>query len=515
MTPAPAQGIASLVGAGPGDPGLLTLRAKQLLERAEVVIYDYLCNPEILRWAAPGAEVIYAGKSGGDHTLTQDRINALIVDRVRAGRRVVRLKGGDPFVFGRGGEEAEELVAAGLPFEIVPGISSAIAAPAYAGIPVTHRAHASSFTVLTGHEEPGKEESALGWEALAKIPGTKVILMGVERLRSITERFVVQGADPALPIALIRWGTWGRQETLAATLGTIADLAEARGFKAPAVAVLGGVAGLRARLNWFETRPLFGRRVVVTRTRSQASALAEGLRELGADVLEIPTIRIEPQPFAVERQALAASHRFAEAYDWLVFTSPNGVEIFLERFLAAAGDLRALGAARIAAVGPATAAKVRERGLAVALQPRDFTAESLAAAFAPDAVGGKRFCLPRGNLAEPGLVEHLRRLGGAVDEWTVYHTVPETGEAEGRNGARARFRAEGAHWITFASSSAAEGWYRLGLVPDAGMPEPKIASIGPVTSRAVAALGKKVDLEAAEHTIPGLLASLLAAEGSQ
>jgi uroporphyrinogen III methyltransferase/synthase len=507
------QGIASLVGAGPGDPGLLTLRAKRLLERAEVVIYDYLCNPELLQWAPRSAEVIYAGKSGGDHTLTQDKINALIVDRVRAGRRVVRLKGGDPFVFGRGGEEAEELVAAGLPFEIVPGISSAIAAPAYAGIPITHRAFASSFTVLTGHEEPGKEASALDWEALTKHPGTKVILMGVERLRSITERFIVQGADPAMPIALIRWGTWGRQETLAATLNTIADLADARGFKAPAVAILGGVVGLRAKLNWFETRPLFGRRVVVTRTRAQASVLTEGLRELGADVLEIPTIQIEPQPFTPEQEAV--SRDFASKFDWLVFTSPNGVEIFFERFLAAAGDVRKLGEAKIAVVGPATAAKVRERGLAVALQPRDFTSEALGAAFAPDEVQGKRFCLPRGNLAEPGLAAHLRRLGGEVDEWTIYHTTPPTAEVEGRNDPRARFRAEGAHWITFASASAAEGWNRLGLVPDAGQPVPKIASIGPVTSRAVAALGGTVDVEAAEHTISGLLTTLLAAEASQ
>jgi uroporphyrinogen III methyltransferase/synthase len=237
-------GIAYLVGAGPGDPGLLTLRGQELLQRAEVVVYDYLCNPELLRWAPPEAEFIYAGKTAGQHTLSQTEINALLVEKVGAGRRVVRLKGGDPFVFGRGGEEAEALVDAGLPFEVVPGISSSIAAPAYAGIPVTHRGLASSFTVLTGHEDPVKKDSALDWETLSKLPGTKILLMGVERLRLLVERLVLAGTPPHLPIALIRWGTWGRQETLTGTLATIADKAEAQSFQAPAVAVLGDVVGL-------------------------------------------------------------------------------------------------------------------------------------------------------------------------------------------------------------------------------------------------------------------------------
>jgi len=498
-----SPGIAYLVGAGPGDPGLVTLRARQLIERAEVVIYDYLCNPELLSWAQPEAELLYAGKSSNNHTLTQDQINALLVERVRAGKIVVRLKGGDPFVFGRGGEEARELVAAGLRFEIVPGISSSIAAPAYAGIPVTHRGLASSFAVLTGHEEPGKENSAHDWDALAKFEGTKIVLMGVERLRAIAGELLRRGIDPALPVALIRWGTWSRQETLTGTLGTIADLAEARGFKAPAVAVFGTVVSLRGELNWFESRPLFGCRVVVTRTRAQASSLSAALREAGAEVLEIPTLRIEPQAFTPEQEA--ASREFGSRFDWLVFTSPNAVDHFFAPFLALTGDLRALGAVKIAAVGPGTAAKVRTLGLAVVKQPTTFTAEALAAAFNEEEARRVRFCLPRGDLAEAALPERLRALGGKVEEWTVYRTAPETAD---RTGARQRYLEEGADWITFASASAAENWHRLGLLP----PEekrPKVASIGPVTSDALRKLGYSIDIEARENNPSGLLAALL------
>lgn len=500
-----STGIAYLVGAGPGDPGLVTLRARQLIERAEVLIYDYLCNPELLSWARPEAELLYAGKSSNNHTLTQNQINALLVERVRAGRIVVRLKGGDPFVFGRGGEESRELAAAGLRFEIVPGISSSIAAAAYAGIPVTHRGLASSFAVLTGHEEPGKENSAHDWDALAKFEGTKIVLMGVERLRAIAGEFLRRGIDPALPVALIRWGTWSRQETLTGTLGTIADLAEARGFKAPAVAVFGAVVSLREELNWFESRPLFGRRVVVTRTRTQASALSEALREAGAEVLEIPTLRIEPQSFTPEQEA--ACREFADRFDWLVFTSPNAVEHFFTPFLALTGDLRTLGAAKIAAVGPGTAAKIRALGLAVAKQPATFTAEALAGAFGEEEARSARFCLPRGDLAEAALPERLRALGGKVEEWTVYRTVPETAD---RTGARRRYLEEGADWITFASSSAAENWHRLELLPPEGK-EPKIASIGPVTSNTLRKLGYSIAIEAGENTPSGLLTSLIGA----
>jgi len=492
------QGIAYLVGAGPGDAGLLTLRGRDLLARADVVIYDYLCNPDHLDHVRPEAEIIYAGKSGGNHTLTQDQINALIVAKVRAGGTVVRLKGGDPFVFGRGGEEAQELVAAGLAFEVVPGITSAIAAPAYAGIPITHRDFASGFTVLTGHEDPTKENSAIDWEALARFKGTKVVLMGVERLRAVSGALLAHGADPTTPAALVRWGTWGKQETLAATLGTLADEAEARGFKAPAVTVIGGVVSLRGELNWFETRPLFGQRIVVTRTRAQAGVLSARLRELGADVLEIPTIRIEPVS-----PPDGAWDEFSDRFDWLLLTSPNAADLFFDRFLERHGDVRALGPVKIAVVGPGTAARVRARALGIARQPRIFTSEALAAAFAEEEVKGKRFAFPHGDLAGEGLPAALRARGGAVTEWTLYRTAPET---EDRRGTRRRLEEEGASWITFASSSAAENWHRLGLKPSPGL---RIASMGPVTSATLRKLGYPVDIEAAESTISGFIEAIL------
>ena len=499
------SGIGYLVGAGPGDPGLVTLRARQLIERAEVVIYDYLCNPELLQWAPAEAEIIYAGKSGSRHTLTQDEINRLLVEKVGQGRVVVRLKGGDPFVFGRGGEEARELVAAGLRFEIVPGVTSSIAAPAYAGIPVTHRGIASSFAVFTGHEDPTKGGTAQDWDTLAKFDGTRVVLMGVERLRAITGEFLSRGVDPALPVALVRWGTWTRQETLEGTLGTIADLAEAKDFRPPAVAVFGEVVKLRRELDWFQSRPLFGRRIVVTRTRAGTGALAGQLRELGADVLEIPTIRIEPEPFTPEAEA--ACRAFAGRYDWLLFASPNAVDRFFDRFLALAGDLRALGPVKIAAVGPTTAARLRAVGLAVDRQPVAFTAEALAATFTPEETAGRRFLLPRGDLGGPELARRLEELGGHVEPWTVYRTVPETAD---RSGAQRRYREEGVDWITFASASAAENWHRLDLVPEGK--RPRVASIGPVTSRALRALGYEVDVEAREHTPAGLVAAILEQE---
>ncbi|MDE1169932.1 MAG: uroporphyrinogen-III C-methyltransferase [Verrucomicrobium sp.] len=490
-------GVAYLVGAGPGDPGLLTLRGRELLERADVVVYDYLCNPELLRHAPDGAELVYAGKSAGHHTLTQAEINALLVAKVAAGRVVVRLKGGDPFVFGRGGEEAEALADAGLSFEIVPGVSSSIAAAAYAGIPVTHRSLASSFTVLTGHEEPGKKDSSLDWETLAKLPGTKVLLMGVERLRALAERLVLAGARPDLPIALVRWGTWTRQQTLTGTLETIADLAEAQAFQPPAVAILGDVVTLADKLAWFQKKPLFGQRVVVPRTRRQAGGLTARLRELGADVLEIPTIRVEPAP--LPEGALDFS------CDWLLFTSPNGADFFFDAFLARHGDVRKLGAARIGAVGPATAARVRARALAVDRQPSAFTVDALVASFSPEETRGKRFVLARGGQANPELPAALRAAGAEVTELSLYQTLPAEGTDPASAAARTRFVEEGAHWIAFTSGSTVENWKRLGLTPAAG-PTPRALSIGPVTTRALE--GEPV-LEAKEQTLAGLVDTLL------
>src|SRR5436190_8631642 len=322
------SGKVYLVGAGPGDLGLVTLRAKDCIENADVIVYDHLANPDMLGWARDDAEIIYAGKEPGE-SRTQQEINALLIDKAHEGKQVVRLKGGDPFVFGRGAEEAQEIAGAGIPFEIVPGITSAIAGPAYAGIPVTHRAENSHVTFFTGHEDPTKTESAIDYAALAKLGGTQVMLMGVERLASITREMLRQGVRNDLPVALVRWATTGRQETLTGTLEDIAQRAVASGFAAPAVAVFGEVVALRENLKWYENRPLSGKRIVVTRTRKQASVLSNKLRALGAQVIELPTIRIEPP---TDLREFAELVQDAHIYDWIVFTSANGVEAFFEIF---------------------------------------------------------------------------------------------------------------------------------------------------------------------------------------
>jgi uroporphyrinogen III methyltransferase / synthase len=500
------KGRVYLVGAGPGALDLVTLRARELIRRADVLVYDYLCNPEMLRWARAGAEIIYAGKSGAAHTLSQDEINALLVARAQAGKQVVRLKGGDPYVFGRGGEEAQVLARAGVPFEVVPGVTSAIAAPAYAGIPVTHRDFASTVTFVTGHEDPTKAESSIDWRRLAQLRGTKVFLMGVERLREIAQRLVAEGADPATPVALVRWGTTARQESLEGTLANVADLVEKRGFTAPAVTVVGEVVTLRRELNWFEALPLFGRRVVVTRTRKQSSALTRRLAQLGADVLEIPTIRIVPVALGeAERTRMESLSAY---FNWLIFTSPNAVELFFDEFCSKMRrDLRDLKFVKIAAVGPATAEKLHQFHLCADLQPEVFTAERLAECFSAKDAALQRFLLPHGRLADPALAAHLRQQGGIVEEWTLYDTEPEQ---EDPTGARARYLSEGAHWITFTSSSTAENWHALQLQPASGAPHPKAVSMGPVTSATLRKLGYEIAAEAPASTIDSLIATICA-----
>ena len=499
------KGRVYLVGAGPGALDLVTLRARALVTQADVLVYDFLCNPEMLAWARTGVEIIYAGKSGSSHTLTQDEINALLVARAEAGKTVVRLKGGDPYVFGRGGEEAQVLVRAGIWFEVVPGVTSAIAAPSYAGIPVTHRDAASTVTFVTGHEDPTKAESAIDWPQLARLRGTKIFLMGVERVREIAQRLMTEGADAATPVALIRWGTTPRQETLEATLATVADTVAQRGFKAPAIIVVGEVVKLRRELNWFEALPLFGQRVVVTRTRRQASGLAAKLARLGADVLEIPTIRVTPVPLdEKKRQQLAI---ISQHFDWLIFTSPNAVDFFFAELFDLEIDIRELKGIKIAAVGPATAKKMKEFHLSVDLQPEIYTTEKLTACFTNEMARIARFLLPHGNLADPFLANHLRQQGGVVEEWTLYKTEPEKEDA---TGARARFLREGAHWITFTSASTVENWHALKLEPPAGAPRPEIVSMGPVTSAELRNLGYNIAAEASESTIDALIATITA-----
>ena len=494
------KGIVYLVGAGPGDEGLMTLRGAECLREAEVVIYDYLANPALLRWCPPDAELIYAGKSGERHAVEQGEINALLVAKAREGKRVVRLKGGDPYLLGRGGEEAEALVAEGLPFEVVPGVSSAVAVPAYAGIPVTQRGLASAVTIVTGHEDPTKPGAAIDWEQLGKLDSTKVILMGVTNIEKIAAEFRKHSPGDT-PVAMIRWGTTGRQQTLVATLADVAERAREAQFKPPAVIVIGKVVGLRDRLNWFETRPLFGRRVVVTRTREQASELTRRLQELGADVLEIPTIQIMPPK--TDKILCEAIEGIGE-YNWLVFTSPNGVDHFFRVFFNIYHDIRDIGGVKIAAIGPATAARVEALHLQVDLQPEESVAEAVIKAFKEkEDLENLRLLLPQGDLARDALRDGLEALGGIVDAVECYRTVPETADVTGNV---ARLLAEGADAITFTSGSTVENFCKLvDLVSlRKNFPQLKLASIGPITSNAIRECGLSVDVEAAQHDIPCL-----------
>ena len=498
-------GTVHLVGAGPGDAGLLTLRGAELLGRADVVVYDALVNPDLLRLAPKTAEMIYGGKRSRDHAIPQEDLNQLLVAKAKEGKTVVRLKGGDPYIFGRGGEEAEELAEAGVPFEVVPGISSTVAAPNYAGIPLTHRDFCSTYQVITGHEDPTKPDSGLDWAQIARMPGTKVVLMGVERIRRIAAELVANGMTAKTPVAMVRWGTTGRQKTITGTLATIADVVDAEKFTAPAVTIIGDVVSLRKKLNWFERRPLFGRRVVVTRTREQASQLSRQLAEQGAEVMEIPTIKVVPPE---DRQPLVEAMGALGEYDWVVFTSPNGVTAFFEYFFKAFDDIRVIGRLRFAAVGPATAAKLKELHLAVDAMPEEYIASKVAAAIAKvDGVENLRILCLRAEVASPDLVAKLEELGAIVDDVACYRTVPET---EDINGAAAKLVEEGADWVTFTSASTVENFHARFDLPALlkRFPSLKTLSIGPETSKALAALGLEPTAEAKPHNLDGMVKAL-------
>ncbi|MBL9130837.1 MAG: uroporphyrinogen-III C-methyltransferase [Verrucomicrobiaceae bacterium] len=497
----PKKGTCYLVGAGPGDPGLLTLKGKECIEAADVLVYDYLCNPDLLRHGKADAQRIYVGKKAGDHTLTQEEINKLIVKLTSEGKTVTRLKGGDPVLFGRGAEEAAELAEAGVRFEIVPGITSAIAGPAYAGIPVTHRSHASQLTIFTGHEDPTKEDTSLDYAKLAQADGTKVFLMGVERIGEITGELIKHGAKPETPMALVRWATHGRQQTLVGTLGTMADKVKAAGFKAPAVAVVGDVVTERDALNWFENRPLFGKRVVVTRTRHQAGVLSRQLAELGADVIELPTIRIEePEDMLGFGELVQDCHQ----YDWIIFTSPNGVDAFFKMFDKLYNDARSIGGARIACIGPGTAEKVRARHLAVDLMPeKNFVAEGLVKALKEHQnLENVTILWVKAAETREVIANELSGAGAIVDEAIAYRTVAEKDD---NLEALARLKNEGADLITFTSSSTVDHFLDLKVDLPPGI---KIASIGPVTSATLKKHGLNIDIEAKQFTIPGLVAAI-------
>jgi uroporphyrinogen III methyltransferase/synthase len=481
------KGIVYLVGAGPGDAGLLTLRGKELLERAEVLIYDGLVNRELLRFAPPTAEIIYGGKHDRTRCVSQAELNALLLAKGLEGKCVVRLKGGDPFVFGRGGEEAEALAAAGIPFEVVPGVSSVHSVPCYAGIPLTHRDHASSVTVVTGHDAPSSPANKVDWPGLGKIPGTLVVLMGLRNIQAIAATLIAHGRQPDTPVAIISRGTTGQQATLVGTLGTIAELARREGTSPPAVTVIGEVVSLRKQLDWFEQRPLFGRRVAVTQRPDLARTLVAALRERGAEVLEVPATRWVPYPDQKESgrnaeahsevvesggtsniqhptsniqscqqgldQALARLH----SYDWILFTNPQGIDFFFERFFQVHHDLRQLGAARLGAYGPRTGQRLREWHLQPAAMAADHKTPLITEAIAKcGSVRGKRFLVLRGDVAYEKVPEALEALGAVVDVVPCYAVVPEKEDLAG--GATALLE-QGADWIVFASGLAIEHFH--------------------------------------------------------
>jgi uroporphyrinogen III methyltransferase/synthase len=504
-------GVVYLVGAGPGDPGLMTARSLDLIAGADAVFYDRLIPPGALDGAREDAELVYVGKQPGVPSVSQEEIGTRLIEAAEAGKSVVRLKGGDPFVFGRGGEEGEALRAAGVEFEVVPGVTAGVAATAYAGIPVTHRDEASAVAFVTGHEDPEKDESALDWDALARFPGTLVFYMGVKRLAENAAALIGGGRDPEQPAAAIERGTWPGQRTVVATLGTIAAAVEREHVKAPALIVVGAVAARREDLAWLERRPLHGRRVVVTRARAQASGLAATLRELGAEVVELPAIRIEPR---IESEEVRRAIESIGEYALICITSPNGANLLFDALAAggaAAGpdatettaglDARALAGATVAAIGPGTRRALAKHGIAADVVPERFVAEALVEALAGIEVNGKRVLIARAAEARDVLPDALRERGAEVDVVSLYETVRE------HPGAEAIEAAQGADYVTFTSSSTVTNLTAaLGGRFPAGA---RIVSIGPVTSDSARAAGLTVDVEAERHDVDGLLAALL------
>ena len=495
------SGKVYLVGAGPGDTGLLTLKGRAALERADAVIYDFLANEDLLRYTPSGCEKICVGKRPGEKTLLQEEINELLVSKAIEGKVVVRLKGGDPFIFGRGGEEAQALARAGVPFEVVPGISSGYAAPAYAGIPLTHRELSSSVTFLTGHEHPSKSSNSIDWARHAKGADTLVLFMGVRNLPEISAALIQAGRAPNTPAAVIRWGTRSGQQTVTGTLADIA--ARAEDVEAPAVIMVGDVVGLRDELNWFERLPLFGKRIVTTRAREQSAALMETLEELGAEAVEIPAIEVrDPQSWQPMDRAIGR----LEEFDYLVFTSANGVKKFLGRLPACSRDVRDLKGLQIGAIGPGTASELAATGIRVDFMPSDYRAEGLIEYFKDVEIRGKRFLIPRAKVARDILPRTLKDRGAWVEVVEAYETLrPRIAPAD-----MERLLTPTPDAITFTSSSTVTNFVKLIESENlrAVLKEVAIASIGPITSEAVRKHGLKVSVEAVDSTVPGLVQAL-------
>ena len=496
-----------LVGSGPGDPGLFTIKGVRCMEEADAVVYDRLAPEALLKHAKPEAESIYVGKRPGNPTMSQGEINDLLVELGRAGKTVVRLKGGDPYIFGRGGEEALALVEAGLPFEVVPGVTSGVAAPAYAGIPVTHRNVSTSVVFVTGHEDPTKGRSDVDWARIAKGADTLVLYMGVGRLKEISTELVAAGRSPETPVACVRWGTIPEQRTVTGTLEDIAERVAEADLKPPAITVVGDVVALReAGLDWYERRPLFGRCVVVTRARAQAGELSVELERLGAEVYEFPTIQIQaPEDFG----PLDAAIRDLDSFGWIVFTSVNGVEAFLERLWHHGLDLRAVPRrAKVAAIGPATAQRIEEVGLRVDVVPEEYRAEALIEVLETDSIVGKRVLIPRAKVAREILPDKLREAGAEVVVPPAYESAPSS---EGKNELARRLGAGEVDCVTFTASSTVENFVgAFGPGEAVGLlAETRVVCIGPITAETARGHGLRVDTEAEEYTIPGLVEAVV------
>ena len=513
MSATAAKGRVWLVGAGPGDAKLLTLRGKECLEQADVVLYDHLANPDLLKHAPQQAERLYVGRKGRATYQDQSEINALLIRKAQEGKTVVRLKGGDPFVFGRGGEEAECVAQAGIPFEVVPGVTSAVAVPAYAGIPVTHRTLASTVTFVTGHEDPEKPVSAMEWPRLASAEGTLVFLMGMKNLPHIVERLIREGKSPSTPIALVQWGTYARQRTVVGKLEDIVAKATAAGLTPPTVIVVGEVVRLRDRLNWCESRPLFGKAVLVTRPPAQAPAMSNLLAGLGAEPIECPTLEICPPD---NWEKVDEAIHCLSTYQWVIFTSANGVQAFLTRLHECQKDARAFGGIRICCIGPKTKDALTAWGLTADVVPQDFQAEGILKSLGNLGMSGQRILIPRAKVAREILPEQLREMGANVDVVTVYQALPPEIDVDL---VRLRLQRGEVQYVTFTSSSTVRNF--CGLFPDRQelatlMQQTIVACIGPITARTVEEEGLVVDLMASENTVPALVQAIVAhAEGTQ
>ena len=502
----PYRGIVYLVGAGPGDPGLLTIKGKECLEQADIVLYDYLANPTLLDYAPAHAERAYVGRRGRGQYQQQTEINRVLIERAQAGQVVVRLKGGDPFVFGRGGEEAEAVAAAGVPFEVVPGVTAAVAVPAYAGIPVTHRTLASTVTVVTGHEDPGKGTTVIDWPKLAATSGTLVFMMGMKTLPMIVSRLLEEGRAEETPVAAVRWGTKAEQRTVIGTLRDIVVKTAQAGMEPPTVIVVGEVVKLREQLNWFEKRPLFGKRIVLTRALAQAAEFARLLAAYGAEAIVAPTIKMVPPP---SWEALDQAIARLGSYSWLIFTSVNGITPFMERLKEARKDARALAHLRIGAIGPRTAEALAGYGLSADLIPSEFQAEGMVDAMSRYDLQGVKILIPRAEVARELLPEQLRMKGASVDVVPVYRTVlPEVVLTR----LKEQLEKGVIDVVTFTSSSTVSNFVALvGGTQEARRLGAKtiIACIGPVTGRTAEEYGLSVTIMPAENTVPALAQAIV------